>query len=116
MEVRSSLIKPMRNGKRAHEIRAPTTRPDNIHSIPGAYRVKERNSYRLCSEHTSNEHTQNLVKIKKKPTKHVSGTISCQLTPVSPFLGRARFWHVKKGPQDDGAEGYYSQSPRICLV
>lgn len=69
MEVRSSLIKPMRNGKRAHEIRAPTTRPDNIHSIPGAYRVKERNSYRLCSEHTSNEHTQNLVKIKKKTHK-----------------------------------------------
>lgn len=50
----------------AHRIRAPTTNtPDDVHSIPGAYRVKKRNnSYRLSFEHMSNEHTQNLVKIK----------------------------------------------------
>lgn len=42
----------MRDGKMAHRIRAPTTTPDDVHSIPGAYRVKERNdSYRLSSEH-----------------------------------------------------------------
>lgn len=50
MGVRSSLKKTMRDGKMAHWVRAPTT-PDDVHSIPGAYRVKERNSYRLSSEH-----------------------------------------------------------------
>ena len=53
MEVRSSLKKTMRDGKMAHRIRAPTTNtPDDVHSIPGAYRVKKRNnSYRLSFEH-----------------------------------------------------------------
>lgn len=42
----------MRDGKMAHRIRAPTTTPDDAHSILRAYRVKERNnSYRLSCEH-----------------------------------------------------------------
>lgn len=87
----------------AHRIRAPTTTPDDVHSIPGAYRMKERNnSYRLSSEH-SNEQTQNLVKIKNN---HKACLMHNQLSADSsfPIPGKGKVL-AHKGPQDDRRKG-----------
>lgn len=96
----------MRDGKMAHRIRAPTTTPDDVHSIPGAYRVKERNnSYRLSSEQT-----QNLVKIKNN---HKACLTHNQLSADSsfPIPGKGKVL-AHEGPQDNRRKGTPVSHPR----